>query len=84
MSNNKISLSEIKLYISLLIATATILLSSVFWIQNYCKENYYSIQSGIYIEEEHKEFKDEINKIREQNIEIILMLGRIEGELKND
>ena len=81
MKNN---ISTLKSYAVLFMTITSAIISSIFWVQSYGESHYYSISSGEHIEEEHHEIKADIEKIRDQNIEMILMLGRIEGALSND
>jgi hypothetical protein len=84
MKNIETSILSLKPYAVLFMALTSAIISSIFWVQNYGDDHYYPIQSGEHIEEDHRELKADIEKIRDQNIEIILMLGHIEGSLSND
>jgi|15BtaG_2_1085339.scaffolds.fasta_scaffold28303_3 hypothetical protein len=84
MKNNKNNISTLKPYAVLFMTLTSAIVSSIFWVQNYGEDHYYPLSSGEHIEEEHREIKADIEKIRDQNIEMILMLGRIEGALSND
>jgi len=72
---------KLKQYFVLSMSLISAAISSIFWVQNYGENHYYPLRSGEYVENEIKEIQGEISKIRDQNTEIILMLGRIEGAL---
>lgn len=82
--NNKLNISALKPYAVLFMTLTSAIITSIFWVQNYGESRYYPLLSGEHIEEDHRELKADIEKIRDQNIEIILSLGRIEGALSND
>jgi hypothetical protein len=82
--NNQNNMSSLKPYAVLFMTLTSAIVSSIFWVQNYGEDHYFPLRAGEHIEEEYKELKDDIEKIRDQNIEIILALGRIEGAISND
>ena len=83
MSNN-FNISQFKQYAVLVMSLVSAIVTSIFWVQSYGEDHYYALNSGEYMESEITDMQDDIEKIRDQNIEIILMLGRIEGALSND
>lgn len=66
------------------ISGLSIVVSSIFWVQNYSENHFYSITSGAHLEAEINDLNEELKYVRKQNEEMILMLGRIEGMLEND
>lgn len=84
MKDNKNNISTLKPYAVLFMTLISAIVSSIFWVQSYGEDHYYPLDSGKHIEEEQREIKDDIEKIRDQNIEMLLMLGRIEGAISND
>ena len=70
-----------KVWISTTLSLIGVVVASIFWIQNHGESKYYSKISGMKIEDEISELKNDIEIIREQNNEIIRSLGIIEGKL---
>ena len=73
--------SFMRMWLPMLIAVISVLLNGVFWVQNTNDEQYYAKLSGENLESKVRDLKDDMKIIRDQNDEISVMLGRIEGRL---
>lgn len=74
----------IKIWVPIIGGVISIILGSVFWIQRAGDDKYYSKISGDNLADQIQETKTDIEVIRNQNNDIILSLGRIEGRLDQE
>ena len=76
--------SSFKQWVGITLSLIGAVIASIFWIQSYGGAHYYSEIAGENLEAELQEVKADIRLIRDQNNDIILMLGRIEGRLESN
>jgi len=70
-----------KVIVPLVVTVCTAALSLVFWVQSYGESHFYDKERGEALSEQVAEVKLDLRSIREQNLEILQAIGRIEGRL---
>jgi len=76
MSNN-LNISTAKEYIMLVVAIITAVAGIIFWVQNVDKDKIDRLERDIEL------IQADINKIKDNNTEILRVIGRLEGKLDN-
>ena len=77
MSENNINLETAKEYILLVVAIITAIAGIIFWVQNVDKDKIDRLERDIEL------IQADINKIKDNNTEILRVVGRLEGKLDN-
>jgi len=77
MSNNNLSVSALREYILLVVAIITAVAGIIFWVQNVDKDKIERLEHDIEM------IQIDINKIKENNTEILRVIGRLEGKMDN-
>tara|TARA_Y100000593_G_C4260680_1_gene312045 strand:- start:919 stop:1158 length:240 start_codon:yes stop_codon:yes gene_type:complete len=77
MSNNNLNLSALREYIMLVVAIITAVAGIIFWVQNVDKDKIERLEHDIEL------IQADINKIKDNNTEILRVIGRLEGKLDN-
>jgi len=77
MSNNNINVSALREYILLVVAIITAVAGIIFWVQNVDKDKIERLEHDIEL------IQADINKIKDNNTEILRVIGRLEGKLDN-
>lgn len=77
MSNNNVNVSVLREYIMLVVAIITAIAGIIFWVQNVDKDKIERLERDIEI------IQTDINKIKDNNTEILRVVGRLEGKLDN-
>jgi len=70
-----------KVIVPLVVTVCTAVLGLVFWVQSYGESHFYDKERGEALSEQVAEVKIDLRSIREQNLEILQAIGRIEGRL---
>ena len=76
MSNN-LNINTAKEYIMLVVAIITAVAGIIFWVQNVDKDKIDRLERDIEL------IQADINKIKDNNTEILRVIGRLEGKLDN-
>lgn len=74
----------VKVYAPLIVSILTAVVGGIMWLSNAGASTYYSKDAGDSLADQVKEVKSNIHDIQNQNDEIILMLGNIQGRLEGD
>tara|TARA_R100001510_G_C7504406_1_gene106729 strand:- start:62 stop:301 length:240 start_codon:yes stop_codon:yes gene_type:complete len=77
MSENNINLETAREYILLVVAIITAIAGIIFWVQNVDKDKIDRLERDIEL------IQADINKIKDNNTEILRVVGRLEGKLDN-
>ena len=77
MSNNNINVSALREYILLVVAIITAIAGIIFWVQNVDKDKIDRLERDIEM------IQADIDKIKDNNTEILRVVGRLEGKLDN-
>ena len=77
MSNNNLNINTAKEYIMLVVAIITAVAGIIFWVQNVDKDKIERLERDI------ETIQVDINKIKDNNTEILRVIGRLEGKLDN-
>ena len=77
MSNNNINVSALREYILLVVAIITAIAGIIFWVQNVDKDKIDRLERDIEL------IQADIDKIKDNNTEILRVVGRLEGKLDN-
>ena len=77
MSNNNLNVSALREYIMLVVAIITAIAGIIFWVQNVDKDKIERLEHDIEM------IQIDINKIKENNTEILRVIGRLEGKMDN-
>jgi hypothetical protein len=70
-----------RVIVPLVVTVCTAVLGLVFWVQSYGETHFYDKERGEALYEQVSEVKIDLRSIREQNLEILQAIGRIEGRL---
>jgi len=76
-SSNNPNLETIREYIMLVVAIITAIAGIIFWVQNVDKDKIERLERDIEM------IQTDINKIKDNNTEILRVVGRLEGKLDN-
>lgn len=76
-NNNNLNISTAKEYIMLVVAIITAIAGIIFWVQNVDKDKIQRLERDIEM------IQSDINKIKDNNTEILRVIGRLEGKLDN-
>jgi len=71
----------IKIIAPMLISVCTLAVGMVFWVQSYGEDHFYDKERGEILYEQQARLEGDMRAIREQNTQILLALGRVEGQL---
>jgi tetrahydromethanopterin S-methyltransferase subunit A len=74
---NNLSISALREYILLIVAIVTAIAGIIFWVQNVDDDKIERLERDIEI------IQMDINKIKENNTEILRVIGRLEGKMDN-
>ena len=74
---NNINIKTLKEYILLVVAIITAIAGIIFWVQNVDKDRIDRLERDIEL------IQVDINKIKDNNTEILRDVGRLEGKLDN-
>lgn len=74
---NNLSVSALREYIMLVVAIVTAIAGIIFWVQNVDDDKIERLERDIEI------IQLDINKIKDNNTEILRVIGRLEGKLDN-
>tara|TARA_R100000664_G_scaffold30279_1_gene42698 strand:- start:241 stop:483 length:243 start_codon:yes stop_codon:yes gene_type:complete len=74
---NNINIKTLKEYILLVVAIITAIAGIIFWVQNVDKDRIDRLEKDIEL------IQFDINKIKDNNTEILRVIGRLEGKLDN-
>ena len=77
MSNNNLNVSALREYILLVVAIITAIAGIIFWVQNVDKDKIDRLERDIEM------IQADIDKIKDNNTEILRVVGRLEGKLDN-
>jgi len=77
MSENNINVETAREYILLVVAIITAIAGIIFWVQNVDKDKIDRLERDIEL------IQADINKIKDNNTEILRVVGRLEGKLDN-
>ena len=77
MSNNNLNISALREYIMLVVAIITAIAGIIFWVQNVDKDKIERLERDIEM------IQIDIDKIKDNNTEILRVVGRLEGKLDN-
>ena len=77
MSNNNINVSALREYILLVVAIITAIAGIIFWVQNVDKDKIDRLERDIEL------IQADIDKIKDNNTEILRVVRRLEGKLDN-
>ena len=77
MSENNLNINAAKEYIMLVVAIITAVAGIIFWVQNVDKDKIERLEHDIEM------IQIDINKIKENNTEILRVIGRLEGKMDN-
>lgn len=77
MSNNNVNVSVLREYIMLVVAIITAIAGIIFWVQNVDKDKIERLERDIEL------IQTDIDKIKDNNTEILRVVGRLEGKLDN-
>ena len=77
MSNNNLNVSALREYILLVVAIITAIAGIIFWVQNVDKDKIDRLERDIEM------IQADIDKIKDNNTEILRVVGRPEGKLDN-
>lgn len=76
-SSNNSNLETIREYIMLVVAIITAIAGIIFWVQNVDKDKIERLERDI------ESIQVDIDKIKDNNTEILRVVGRLEGKLDN-
>tara|TARA_R110000796_G_scaffold249334_1_gene376988 strand:- start:382 stop:624 length:243 start_codon:yes stop_codon:yes gene_type:complete len=76
-TENNLSLGAVREYIVLVVAVITAIAGIIFWVQNVDKDKIERLEKDIEMIEVN------IDKIKDNNTEILRIIGRLEGKLDN-
>jgi len=76
-NNNNINVETAREYILLVVAIITAIAGIIFWVQNVDKDKIDRLERDIEL------IQADINKIKDNNTEILRVVGRLEGKLDN-
>ena len=76
-AQNNIKNKTLKEYILLVVAIITAIAGIIFWVQNVDKDRIDRLEKDIEL------IQVDINKIKDNNTEILRVIGRLEGKLDN-
>jgi cell division protein FtsB len=76
-SNNNLNLETAREYIMLVVAIITAIAGLIFWVQNVDKDKIDRLERDIEL------IQADIDKIKDNNTEILRVVGRLEGKLDN-
>lgn len=74
---NNLSISALREYILLVVAIVTAIAGIIFWVQNVDDDKIERLERDIEM------IQVDINKIKENNTEILRVIGRLEGKMDN-
>jgi len=74
---NNLSVSALREYIMLVVAVVTAIAGIIFWVQNVDDDKIERLERDIEV------IQADINKIKDNNTEILRVIGRLEGKLDN-
>ena len=74
---NNLNISALREYIMLIVAIITAIAGFIFWVQNVDKDKIERLENDIEL------IQADINKIKDNNTEILRVIGRLEGKLDN-
>ena len=74
---NNLSISALREYILLVVAIVTAIAGIIFWVQNVDDDKIERLEHDIEM------IQVDINKIKENNTEILRVIGRLEGKMDN-
>ena len=74
---NNLNIKTLKEYILLVVAIITAIAGIIFWVQNVDKDKIERLENDIEL------IQADINKIKDNNTEILRVIGRLEGKLDN-
>ncbi len=74
---NNLNISALREYIMLIVAIITAIAGIIFWVQNVDKDKIERLENDIEL------IQADINKIKDNNTEILRVIGRLEGKLDN-
>tara|TARA_Y100001963_G_C6613006_1_gene367971 strand:- start:316 stop:555 length:240 start_codon:yes stop_codon:yes gene_type:complete len=77
MNNDNLNVSALREYIMLVVAIITAVAGIIFWVQNVDKDKIERLEHDIEL------IQADINKIKDNNTEILRVIGRLEGKLDN-
>jgi uncharacterized protein YoxC len=77
MGNNNLNVSALREYIMLVVAIITAVAGIIFWVQNVDKDRIERVERDI------ESIQTDIDKIKDNNTEILRVVGRLEGKLDN-
>ena len=77
MSNSNLNIGALREYIMLVVAIITAVAGIIFWVQNVDKDKIERLERDIEM------IQVDINKIKDNNTEILRVIGRLEGKLDN-
>ena len=75
--NNNLNVGTVREYIMLVVAIITAIAGIIFWVQNVDKDKIERLESDIQM------IRMDIDKIKDNNTEILRVIGRLEGKLDN-
>lgn len=75
--NNNLSVSTLREYMMLVIAMVAAIAGIIFWVQNVDDDKIERLEHDIEM------IQMDINKIKDNNTEILRVIGRLEGKLDN-
>jgi|TARA_R110000824_G_scaffold152013_1_gene323116 tetrahydromethanopterin S-methyltransferase subunit A len=76
-SSNNLNVETAREYIMLVVAIITAIAGIIFWVQNVDKDKIERLERDIEM------IQVDINKIKDNNTEILRVIGRLEGKLDN-
>ena len=76
-TNNNLNVSALREYIMLVVAIITAIAGIIFWVQNVDKDKIERLERDIEM------IQIDIDKIKDNNTEILRVVGRLEGKLDN-
>ena len=76
-TENNLSVGSVREYIMLVVAVITAIAGIIFWVQNVDKDKIERLEKDIEMIEVN------IDKIKDNNTEILRIIGRLEGKLDN-
>ena len=77
MSENNLNINAAKEYIMLVVAIITAIAGIIFWVQNVDKDKIERVERDI------ESIQADIDKIKDNNTEILRVVGRLEGKMDN-
>ncbi len=75
----KLSFGDIIKYSGSIVSAIAVIAAVILWVQSQGVDKYYPKISGENLEKQFSKFDQQMTEVQKQNVEIIRILGRIEG-----